>query len=80
MWQKWQNPCMRLEEALVLDLASITGPASGSLVPASMTKEALHDAVVMEQVDKKFIPIVASDVLLLVDQVRAPICIARGGV
>ena len=27
--------------------------------------------VVMEQVDKKFIPIVASDVLLLVDQVRA---------
>ena len=71
MWQKWQNPCMRLEEPPVLDLASITGPSSVRLVPTSMTKAALQDAVVMEQVDKKFIPIVASDVLLLVDQVRS---------
>lgn len=41
----------------------------GDLVPASINKNCLGDAKVLQQLDKKFIPIVAGGTLAVIDQV-----------
>ncbi|VFQ70130.1 unnamed protein product [Cuscuta campestris] len=53
----------------ILDIASgILLLASDSLVPRSLDKNFLEGAKVLQQVDKKFIPIVAGRTLALIDQ------------
>lgn len=41
-----------------------------SLVPASINRHSLEDAKVLQQVDKKYIPIVACGTVAIVDQVH----------
>lgn len=41
-----------------------------SLVPESINRHSLEDAKVLQQVDKKYIPIVACGTVAIVDQVR----------
>lgn len=54
----------------VLDIASgLPFVATKSLVPESINKNCLRDAKVLQQVDKKFIPIVAGGTLAIIDQV-----------
>jgi DNA mismatch repair ATPase MutL len=61
---------MRATPNDVLELSSgILGSNSSSLLPHAVTKESLQYARVLQQVDKKFIAVVAQNVLLLVDQV-----------
>ncbi|KAK6258076.1 hypothetical protein SCA6_012550 [Theobroma cacao] len=53
----------------VLDIASgLPFVATKSLVPESINKNCLRDAKVLQQVDKKFIPIVAGGTLAIIDQ------------
>ncbi|KAH7689880.1 DNA mismatch repair protein Mlh3 protein [Dioscorea alata] len=53
----------------ILDISSgllhLTG---SSLVPDSISRECLKNARVLLQVDKKFIPVIASDTLIVIDQ------------
>lgn len=68
--QVWLNPCMRTSASEILDLSvGILGSSSSSLLPESVTKESLQHARVLQQVDTKFIAVVAQNILLLVDQV-----------
>lgn len=54
----------------MLDVSSgILHLAGDSLVPESINKNFLEDAQVLQQVDKKFIPVVGSGVLAIIDQV-----------
>ena len=56
----------------ILDISSgILHLAGNSLVPRSITKNCLQDAKVLQQVDKKFIPVVADGTLAIIDQVRS---------
>ncbi|XP_058187200.1 DNA mismatch repair protein MLH3 isoform X1 [Rhododendron vialii] len=56
-------------EDTVLDVSSgILHLAGDSLVPESINKNFLVDAQVLQQVDKKFIPVVGSGVLAIIDQ------------
>lgn len=43
--------------------------ATESLVPKSINKKCLTDSKVLQQVDKKFIPIIAGGTLAIIDQV-----------
>ncbi|XP_021275335.1 DNA mismatch repair protein MLH3 isoform X4 [Herrania umbratica] len=53
----------------VLDIASgLPYVATKSLVPESINKNCLRDAKVLQQLDKKFIPIVAGRTLAVIDQ------------
>ena len=57
-------------EDAILDVSSgILHLAGDSLVPKSINKNCLEDAKVLLQVDKKFIPVVFSGVLAIIDQV-----------
>lgn len=54
----------------ILDVsAGVLASCNKLLQPNMVTKESLEKARVLQQVDNKFIPIVAQNVLLLVDQV-----------
>ncbi|KAG8497672.1 hypothetical protein CXB51_008920 [Gossypium anomalum] len=56
-------------EDTLLDIASgFLNLAAESLVPKSVTKKCLTEAKVLQQVDKKFIPIVAGGKLAIIDQ------------
>ncbi|KAH7848391.1 hypothetical protein Vadar_002232 [Vaccinium darrowii] len=56
-------------EDTVLDVSSgILHLAGESLVPESINKNCLEHAKVLQQVDKKFIPVVGSGVLAIIDQ------------
>ncbi|CAL5373374.1 unnamed protein product [Camellia sinensis] len=77
---KWQKSCLRTargdklhnlhNESNILDVSSgILHLAGDSLVPESINKNCLEDAKVLQQVDKKFIPIVGGGVLAIIDQV-----------
>ncbi|CAM6018985.1 unnamed protein product [Sphagnum balticum] len=69
MYKVWLNPCMRASGDDVLDIsAGVLGATSSSLSPELVTKESLQHLTVLGQVDSKFIAVVASGVLLLVDQ------------
>ncbi|XVF18152.1 hypothetical protein REPUB_Repub10bG0187600 [Reevesia pubescens] len=69
-----QNPsnsklCDIDKEDNLLDIASgFLYLATEPLVPKSINKKCLTDAKVLQQVDKKFIPIVASGTLAIIDQ------------
>ncbi|KAL7192834.1 hypothetical protein ACSBR2_024616 [Camellia fascicularis] len=81
---KWQKSCLRTaveylsrgdklhnlhNESNILDVSSgILHLAGDSLVPESINKNCLEDAKVLQQVDKKFIPIVGGGVLAIIDQ------------
>ncbi|KAI8017918.1 DNA mismatch repair protein MLH3 [Camellia lanceoleosa] len=76
---KWQKSCLRTargdklhnphNESNILDVSSrILHLAGDSLVPVSINKNCLEDAKVLQQVDKKFIPIVGGGVLAIIDQ------------
>ncbi|XP_010548206.1 PREDICTED: DNA mismatch repair protein MLH3 [Tarenaya hassleriana] len=54
----------------VLDISSglLHRLGDESLVPESMNRDSLEDAKVLQQVDKKFIPVVASGMLAIIDQ------------
>lgn len=55
----------------ILDISSgFLHLAADSLVPNSINKNSLEDAKVLQQVDKKFIPIVADSTLAVIDQVQ----------
>jgi hypothetical protein len=70
LMQVWLNPCMRASGNDVLDIsAGVLAATSSSLSPELVTKESLQHLTVLGQVDSKFIAVVASGVLLLVDQV-----------
>ncbi|CAH9133600.1 unnamed protein product [Cuscuta epithymum] len=57
------------DQDTILDIASgILHLASRSIVPHSLEKNCLESAKVLQQVDKKFIPIVAGRTLALIDQ------------
>lgn len=54
----------------ILDISSgILHLAGDSLIPEAISKKFLEDAKVLQQVDKKFIPIVAGRTLAVIDQV-----------
>lgn len=54
----------------ILDISSgILHLAGDLLVPSSIDKNCLKDAKVLQQVDKKFIPVVADRILAIIDQV-----------
>ncbi|XP_057469421.1 DNA mismatch repair protein MLH3 isoform X2 [Actinidia eriantha] len=76
---KWRKSCPRTangdklhniyNEDAILDVSSgILHLAGDSLVPKSINKNCLEDAKVLLQVDKKFIPVVFSGVLAIIDQ------------
>ena len=55
----------------ILDISSgFLHLAGESLVPESINKNCLEEAIVLQQVDKKYIPIVAGRTLAVVDQVH----------
>lgn len=57
-------------QASILDISSdIFDLAGDSLVPKSIGRMTLEDAKVLNQVDKKFIPVVAGKTLAIIDQV-----------
>ncbi|CAL5439662.1 unnamed protein product [Camellia sinensis] len=73
---KWQKSCLRTaradklhnlhNESNILDVSSgILHLAGDSLVPESINKNCLEDAKVLQQVNKKFIPIVGGGVLAI---------------
>ncbi|XP_019182756.1 PREDICTED: DNA mismatch repair protein MLH3 isoform X4 [Ipomoea nil] len=77
--EKWQNSHPHLtsgsrllhpkNQDAILDIASgILHLAGDSLIPRSLDKNCLENAKVLQQVDKKFIPIVATRTLALIDQ------------
>lgn len=54
----------------ILDISSgFLHLVGNSLVPESLHRNCLEDAKVLQQVDKKFIPIVAGGMLAVIDQV-----------
>lgn len=54
----------------ILDISSGLLHISGdSLVPELINKDCLHNARVLYQVDKKFIPVMANGRLMIIDQV-----------
>lgn len=54
----------------ILDISSgILHLSGSSLVPESIDKDCLQDARVLLQLDRKFIPIMASGTLIIIDQV-----------
>ncbi|XP_034683209.1 DNA mismatch repair protein MLH3 isoform X6 [Vitis riparia] len=76
---KWRNNCPKIasgdksqkfnDQYNVLDISSgILHLAGDSLIPQSITKNCLQDAKVLQQVDKKFIPVVADGTLAIIDQ------------
>lgn len=59
------------DQSNILDISSgLLHLAGDLLVPESINKNCLEDAIVLQQVDKKFIPIVAGRTLAVVDQVH----------
>ncbi|XP_039138697.1 DNA mismatch repair protein MLH3 isoform X2 [Dioscorea cayenensis subsp. rotundata] len=53
----------------ILDISSgLLHLTSSSLVPDSISRECLENARVLFQVDKKFIPVIAGDTLIIIDQ------------
>lgn len=50
-----------------------------SLVPDTIDKNYLEGAKVLQQVDKKYIPIVAGTTLAIIDQVYSNLCIVHCG-
>ncbi|XP_052479946.1 DNA mismatch repair protein MLH3 isoform X2 [Gossypium raimondii] len=70
-WRKTRNNKLydADNEDTLLDIASgFLNLAAGSLVPKSISKKCLTEAKVLQQVDKKFIPIVADGTLAIIDQ------------
>ncbi|XP_015576355.2 DNA mismatch repair protein MLH3 isoform X2 [Ricinus communis] len=76
---KWQNGCQQIAnnntsskidyQHDILDISSgFLYFAGNSLVPESLHKNCLEDAKVLQQVDNKFIPIVANGTLAIIDQ------------
>ncbi|KAK7816296.1 dna mismatch repair protein mlh3 [Quercus suber] len=58
------------DESKILDISSgFLHLASDSLIPKSINKNCLGNAKVLQQVDKKFIPVVAGGTLAVIDQV-----------
>ena len=54
----------------ILDISSgFLHLAADSLVPESINKNCLKDCRVLQQVDKKFIPVMAGQTLAVIDQV-----------
>lgn len=77
---KWQsNPTQSVvgysnindqRQSEILDIFSgFLHLAGDSLVPGSISKTCLQNAKVLQQVDKKFIPVVAGGNLIIIDQV-----------
>lgn len=63
----------------ILDISSgFLHLAADSLVPNSINKHFLENAKVLQQVDKKFIPIVAGKTLAVIDQVHSYFYIRNG--
>ncbi|KAG4153610.1 hypothetical protein ERO13_D03G001700v2 [Gossypium hirsutum] len=70
-WRKTRNNKLydADNEDTLLDIASgFLNLVAGSLVPKSISKKCLTEAKVLQQVDKKFIPIVADGTLAIIDQ------------
>ncbi|XP_051125704.1 DNA mismatch repair protein MLH3 isoform X2 [Andrographis paniculata] len=74
---KWRNCCpSTADENMpnywnqdnILDICDILDLAGESLVPKSIDRMTLEDAKVLNQVDKKFIPVVAGKNLAIIDQ------------
>ncbi|XP_030535941.1 DNA mismatch repair protein MLH3 isoform X2 [Rhodamnia argentea] len=74
---KWRDSCLQkkcgsseiLDQTHVLDIASgFLHLAGDSLVPTSISRNCLVNARVLQQVDKKFIPVVAGGTLAVIDQ------------
>ncbi|XP_038970989.1 DNA mismatch repair protein MLH3 isoform X7 [Phoenix dactylifera] len=63
----WHNSFEQSED--ILDISSgILHLAGSSLVPESIDKDCLQDARVLLQLDRKFIPVMASGTLIIIDQ------------
>ncbi|KAF5453802.1 hypothetical protein F2P56_023521 [Juglans regia] len=78
-WSKWRSfssqitnknkSCDTNNESHILDISSgFLHLAGDSLVPESINKNSLGNAKVLQQVDKKFIPVVAGGTLAVIDQ------------
>ncbi|KAG6646331.1 hypothetical protein CIPAW_07G002300 [Carya illinoinensis] len=78
-WSKWRSfsskitnknkSCDTNNESHILDISSgFLHLAGDSLVPESINKNCLGNAKVLQQVDKKFIPVVAGGTLAVIDQ------------
>ncbi|XP_062102778.1 DNA mismatch repair protein MLH3 isoform X2 [Humulus lupulus] len=76
---KWRNSCPKTahnrklhdiqNQSSILDISSgLLHLAGDSLVPESINKNSLKEAIVLQQIDKKYIPIVAGKTLAVVDQ------------
>ncbi|KAF3440250.1 hypothetical protein FNV43_RR18534 [Rhamnella rubrinervis] len=79
-WTKWRNCHPQIannnklnnvhNQSDILDISSgFLHLAADSLVPNSINKNSLENAQVLQQVDKKFIPILAGRTLAVIDQV-----------
>lgn len=68
--QNKNRSCGVHDESKILDISSgFLHLASDSLIPKSINKNCLGNAKVLQQVDKKFIPVVAGGTLAVIDQV-----------
>ncbi|XP_031382194.1 DNA mismatch repair protein MLH3 isoform X5 [Punica granatum] len=74
---KWRETCLQTrskpleghDESNILDISSgFLHLAGDSLVPKSISKDCLFNAKVLQQVDKKFIPVVGGGALVVIDQ------------
>ncbi|KAJ4714043.1 DNA mismatch repair protein MLH3 [Melia azedarach] len=76
---KWRNSrpqttnktvsCNIHQEDTIIDISSgLLHLAGNSLIPESVQKNCFEDAKVLQQVDKKFIPVVAGGTLAVIDQ------------
>lgn len=69
-FQNKNKLCDTNNESHILDISSgFLHLAGDSLVPESINKNCLGNAKVLQQVDKKFIPVVAGGTLAVIDQV-----------
>eukprot|EP01018_Ginkgo_biloba_P029458 Gb_13080 [translate_table: standard] len=68
--EDWRKSCLRLDcQDDILDLSSgALYLANSSLVPESINKDCLKKARVLQQIDKKFIAVIAEGNLALIDQ------------
>ncbi|XP_020597172.1 DNA mismatch repair protein MLH3-like [Phalaenopsis equestris] len=65
----FNHDCVMPHKIDVLDVSSgLLHLAGSSLVPASINKGCLDNVKVLLQLDRKFIPVVASGILLIIDQ------------
>lgn len=67
--QPTENDVSHMSKDDILSISSgLLHLSSGSLIPESISKDCLENARVLLQLDRKFIPVMAGDILVIIDQ------------